>query len=170
MSRHYHYLGSDDLTQIPANPPYRQQVQNGEDVTQWIRSSQQDLGQERRVTATFIVDLDQRLWIADRHSEHVVCAGGRDVLAAGESTFRLDGGLVVVAEVTNQSTGYCPEPSCWEVLARVLEHIGLAHPAGFTTNFLFRRCWKCGTTNIVKDDWWECEVCAEPPSPEWNYD
>ena len=40
---------------------------------------------------------------------------------------------------------------------------------GFSAEMIFRRCPKCGATNVVKDGWFECAVCrAELPS-EWNY-
>ena len=49
-----------------------------------------------------VVGLDGALRIADRHSEHVSCAGEREVLAAGEMFFA-DGR---VARVSNQSSGF----------------------------------------------------------------
>ncbi|BDA71358.1 hypothetical protein CAL7716_055240 [Calothrix sp. PCC 7716] len=60
---------------------------------------------------TVIIDVDEQLWIADRHSEHVQCARGQRVLSAGEITFTLASSNVLVSEVSNQSTGYCPETS-----------------------------------------------------------
>lgn len=120
-------------------------------------------------TATFIIDTEERLWVADRHSEHVACADSGDVLAAGEMTFDRTPSDIQVAEVTNQSTGYCPEPSCWEVVARVLARIGIEHPSEFAVAFEFRRCDQCGTTNIIKDGVFECSVCDSPLSPDWNY-
>src|SRR5690349_4898669 len=58
---------------------------------------------------TFVVALDGSLRVAPRRSEHVALAAGRDVLAAGEMMFTREAGAQRVLEVTNQSTGYCPD-------------------------------------------------------------
>lgn len=121
------------------------------------------------VIATFIIDVNGRLWIADRHSEHVQCARGQSVLSAGEMTFAVEKQEVEVVAVTNQSTGYCPEPDSWAAVSAALDRIALARLAGFTVAFIFRRCDACGTKNIVKDDWFECGVCLSPLSREWNF-
>src|SRR5258706_11327733 len=65
---------------------------------------------ELREPFTFVVALDGLLRLAPRRSEHVTLAGGRDVLAAGEITFVSAEKGWRVAEGTNQSTGYCPDP------------------------------------------------------------
>jgi len=59
---------------------------------------------------TFVIDQSGTLLVADRQSEHVACAGRQPVLSAGEMTFLVSGKVVEMAEVSNQSTGYCPEP------------------------------------------------------------
>jgi len=111
------------------------------------------------VVATYTIGTDGELRIADRHSEHVACAGGEQVLAAGEITFDGRGPELKVSEVTNQSTGYCPGPECWPAVEQSLKAIGIPHPAGFTTQFIFRRCRGCGSINIVKEEWYVCAVC-----------
>ncbi len=135
----------------------------------WIKDTQQTVERDGTVVATFVIDTDFQLWIADRHSEHVVCAAGAEVVSAGEITFAIDREGVTVAEVTNQSTGYCPEPDSWPGVAVALDQVGIAHPPSFTTAYLFRRCDACGTTNIIKDGWFECAVCEAPLSEHWNY-
>jgi hypothetical protein len=121
------------------------------------------------VPATFIVDTAEELWIADRHSEHVACAAGKEVLAAGEIVFERRDQEVWAREITNQSTGYCPEPDSWTVVTRVLKSLGLPHPSSFTVAFEFRRCDHCGSINIIKDQVFECAVCNSPLSQVWNY-
>jgi hypothetical protein len=115
------------------------------------------------VVVTFIIDPSGQLWINDRRSEHVLCAGGGDVLSAGEMTFSLRPKLEVV-EVSNQSTGYCPEPDSWPAVENVLTRLGIPHPKDFTLICIFRRCEACHTLNLVKDDWFECAVCQSPLS------
>lgn len=117
---------------------------------------------------TYVIDLEGTLRVADRRSEHVACAGGRDVLAAGEITFARDGDGWLVSEVTNQSTGYCPDVTCWPAVAAALDRIGVRRPDGFTTAFVFRRCEHCDAISIVKDDDFTCPECDEPLPANWN--
>ena len=121
------------------------------------------------VTFTYIVDANELLWVADRHSEHVACARGRDVLSAGEMIVEIDDGIVIVTDVTNQSTGYCPEPESWPAVAAALDKAGIPHPDGFTRAFLFRLCEGCGQTNIVKESDFTCAVCGTELKQEWNF-
>ena len=118
---------------------------------------------------TFVVDPSERLLIADRHSKHVACAGGGNVLAAGELFFLIDGPEVSVEQASNQSTGYRSEPESWEVVGRVLDRIGLEHPEDFTTVCVFRRCSHCGKRNIVKDGWFYCDVCGAKLPEHLNF-
>ncbi|TDC89667.1 hypothetical protein [Actinomadura sp. 7K507] len=104
---------------------------------------------------TYVVDLEGVLRIAPRRSEHVACAGGRNVLAAGEITFE----GAAVTEVSNQSTGYCPDPDSWPAVADALDHARIQRPDGFTTTFVFRHCPECGELNVVKDEHYVCVFC-----------
>jgi hypothetical protein len=167
--RQYRYVGSSGIRQQLENPAYRVEVRNGKDVIEWIEEMDQVLDGDSSVTATFVIDLEQRLWIADQHSEHVVCARGQEVLSAGEIMFAISGNSLEVVEVTNQSTGFCPEPESWQAVSDALNRAGIERPAEFTTAYLFRRCKACGTTNIIKDDWYVCGVCEAELSQEWNY-
>ena len=145
-------------------------IKRPEDVLTWIESTRQPLDAARSVVATFVVDPEGRLWIADRHSEHVRCAAGGDVLSAGEMTFTVrERGRTVVSAVTNQSNGYCPEPESWPAVAAALDRAALPHPSGFTTKFTFRRCPACGATNVVKDGWFECGECGGALPEQWNF-
>ena len=92
------------------------------------------------------------------------------MLAAGEITFVIESQPIWVSEVTNQSTGYCPEPEAWSAVAATLDKIGLEHPPDFTTAYIFRHCDECGATNIVKDGFFVCGVCDAPLSQDWNFD
>jgi hypothetical protein len=122
-----------------------------------------------RLTVTFVIDSDEKLRIADRHSEHVALANTGDVLAAGEMTFSWDLGLVAVESVTNQSTGYCPDTDSWLSVDSALKALALRHPETFEPTCVFRRRPKCGQTNIVKDNWFVCSLCSAALPPKWNY-
>ncbi|MEU2702434.1 MULTISPECIES: hypothetical protein [Micromonospora] len=117
---------------------------------------------------TFVVDLDGVLRLAPRRSEHIALAGGRDVLAAGEMAFALAGGGWRASEVTNQSTGYCPDPDCWPAVAEALDRVGVPHPGRFTDQVIFRRCPSCGERNIVRDDDFTCALCGDTLPARWN--
>lgn len=126
-------------------------------------------GQRSRVELTFIVDADGHLWLSDRRTEHVACARGCPVRGAGELVLRFDRAAVVIESVTNQSTGYCPEPSCWPEVRAALSAAGLEAPDAFTHAFEFRRCSACGTLNVLKPDFPECGCGATLPD-RWNCD
>ena len=91
------------------------------------------------------------------------------MLSAGEITFDCVNGLQVVS-VTNQSTGYCPEPESWPLVAAALDRIGLAHPDRFTLECVFRVCPSCGERNLVKEGWFVCEICGHELPNNWNCD
>lgn len=167
--RRYSYVGPTELRQRARRDSHCLRVTSVADLLPWSLSFLPRGRVHGSVTATFIIDTAERLWVADRRSEHVSCADGQDVLAAGEITFERAANQIEVAEVTNQSTGYCPEPSCWPVVARVLARLGFSPPAHFTPAFEFRRCDQCGTTNLIKNDVFECVACNSPLSRVWNY-
>ena len=119
---------------------------------------------------TYVITLARELRLADRRSEHVACAGGEDVLAAGELAFERERAGWRMTHASNQSTGYCPEPSSWGEVARALDGIGVRHGDGFTHALVFRRCSACGERNIVKDGDFACDVCGAELPREWNFE
>jgi hypothetical protein len=92
---------------------------------------------------TFVVGLDEALRLAPRRSEHVACAGGEMVLSAGAIGLVHEADRWAVSEVSNQSTGYCPDVTSWSEAARALDDAGLERPSGFTHEVVFRRCPGC---------------------------
>jgi len=166
--REYRYVGSSDILDSLPTDLRRVLVQSANDVLHWIQETKQHPEYDGLIVATFIIDMDGRLWINDRRSEHVHCAAGKNVLSAGEMAFGLEDGLAVV-EVSNQSTGYCPEPESWPAVERALAAAYIPHPPDFTMKCIFRLCENCGTKNLVKDDWYECGVCQSPLSLDWNF-
>jgi hypothetical protein len=157
--RRYAYVGPAEI---------RERV-SAADVGRAIRSAQDLLAMTQGESLTFVVDDEGVLRVAHRRSEHVACAGGRDVLAAGELLPIRDGASVRVIEISNQSTGYCPEPSCWPAVARALDAAAITHPGAFTFEATFRRCPSCGERNLVKDGDLECAVCGAELPLAWNF-
>ena len=79
----------------------------------------------------------------------------------------VDGDLEI-AEISNQSTGFCPEPESWFSVSQALDRIPLDHPGKFTINFIFRRCVKCGLLNLVKENLFFCADCNTELPRNWN--
>lgn len=159
----YRYVGpkriADRVLPGSAGVPIR----SPEDVRNWVQASAQELT-AGCVIATFVVDAAGVLRVADRRSEHVACAGGGPVRSAGEITFAV-GRAIEVGAVSNQSTGYCPEPASWPAVAEAMAAAGLKPPAGFALVCDFRRCTACGGLTLVKGGVFECGTCgAELPA------
>ena len=142
-------------------------VRSAADFDTWTATCSADEWSE---PFTFIIDADGVLRLAPRRSEHVVCAGGERVLSAGEISFARSGGRWVVDEISNQSTGYCPDVDSWAAVAEALDRVGLEHPCGFTYEFVFRRCPGCQEHNIVREADFTCVFCGEDLPASWNVD
>ncbi|MGP3987459.1 hypothetical protein [Streptomyces sp. 3N207] len=168
--RSYRYVGPADLAAHADAATMGHAIRTAPDFAAWAA---------RRTTAelaepfTFVVDLTGLLRLAPRRTEHVACAGGARVLAAGEIAFAHDAASPCgwrVTEVTNHSTGYCPEPTCWPAVSRSLHRAALPHPASFTHALTFRRCAHCHQPNIVREDDWYCAFCDTELPRHWNVD
>lgn len=166
----YRYVGPKKIAERALSAAAGVRVESPEDVRRWVQQTGQDVDAAGNVVATFIIDDSGWLRIADRRSEHVACAGGRPVQSAGEMTFAVRPRSVTVTWVTNQSTGYCPEPDSWPAVETALARAGIAGPEGFSQEFVFRRCPRCGSINIIKEGIFECGVCSTPLPEEWNLD
>jgi hypothetical protein len=168
LPRTYVYVGPKQIATRVGNAPAGVRIDSPEDVLLWAAATGQDVDDGGTVTATFVVDDAGALRVADRRSEHVACAGGRPVLSAGEIAFTVAGRRAGVAWVTNQSTGFCPEPESWPSVKAALERAGLEAPPGFDPAFVFRRCVRCEAINVVKDGVFECLVCTTSLPRDWN--
>jgi hypothetical protein len=169
MGRVYYYIG-------PAEIASRLRAQSGgcridtiASLERWLADTRQECDLAGLIGVTFVVSLDGYLRIANRRSEHVACAAAEPVLSAGEMFVRKESCTWTVTEVSNLSTGYCPEPTSWSVVAAALDRIPLGHPGGFTREVVFRRCPECEQRNVVKDGWLVCEVCGADLPEAWNF-
>jgi hypothetical protein len=166
--RLYHYVGPPEVRERDRGAGGLV-VHSVDDVRAWAAG--RDRLPDDTVPATFVIDADGRLRLADRRSEHVACAGGGPVRSAGEMFLLVDDSHLEVVAVTNQSTGFCPEPASWPAVAAALalDAAEFHHPGGFTTEIVFRRCEGCGQRNVVKDGIFECGVCGGPLPADWNF-
>jgi len=165
--RVYSYVGPADIAAAVAASPAGVALTDLSVLAQWHAAQPSD---ERDEPFTYVVGLDRVLRAAPRRSEHVACAGGSPVLAAGEIAFTSRAGLWSIGHVSNQSTGYCPDAACWPSVAAALDRLGVAHPGAFTTEILFRRCPACGEVNVVRDGDLVCVFCDAELPAAWNID
>lgn len=163
----YKYIGSPDF--IPKGEfPQRLLVQGVEKLSCWMIEHRNELDIEECIAATYVIDTDNQFWIADRSSEHVACAREGKVFAAGEVFFSGIDGVPYIDRITNQSTGYCPEPSSWKAVAQSLSKLVIDYPSEFDPAFEFRNCEKCDTLNVIKDEYYSCMSCYEDLSEVYN--
>ncbi|MEV0667663.1 hypothetical protein ACIBI3_41820 [Actinomadura luteofluorescens] len=165
--REYRYVGPADILEQARSGRRGQAVASPDDLAAWLT---RQTAQHAEDPFTYVVDLDGTLRLAPQRSEHVACAGREPVLGAGEITFAASRGGWTVTEISNQSTGYCPDPSSWTAVAAALDRAGLEHPPGYTHPIVFRRCRRCRQRNIVKDDHYLCAVCGDSLPAAWNMD
>lgn len=163
--RLYDYVGPPDIAAAVAGVDTGVTVRHADDLVRAARAGDERQGDA--IVLTFVVTSDGELRVAPRRSEHVACARGGRVLAAGELTIRLAPLEVVAA--SNQSTGYCPEPSSWLVARAILDGVGVVCPRAPTRACVFRRCPACGERNLVKDEWYVCDLCGEALPLAWNF-
>jgi hypothetical protein len=162
--RLYRYIGPEAVRERAKHEAAGRIIASREDLAEWLQGNAEAFGEG----ATFVIDADGALRLAPRRSEHVGCAAGGPVRAAGELRFELSRGSVVVAEASNQSTGYGPEPQSWTALAAALDALSIDHPGGYTMAFEFRRCPQCSQLNVIKDAWFHCDACNADLPLRWN--
>src|SRR4051794_4503432 len=156
MRRLYQYVGPEAIRRRALATPAGMRIALAADLTRWLMETGQKSDAAGLIALTFVVDEQGGLAVADRHSEHIAGSGGRPVLSAGELFLGVSASGPEVVEASNQSTGFCPEPESWPVVAEAFDRLGLPHPGRFTLEVVFRRCPACGERNVVKDGWFVC--------------
>jgi hypothetical protein len=166
----YHYVGSEEIKSSVANFQTGTVIRSISDLKSWINNIyNKEISSSNLIVATFVIDRYGNLRLAERHSEHIACAGGQPVLSAGEIFISWNKNCFEVSDITNQSTGYCPEVESWKYVEIVLNRIGIDRPSHFTAKFTFRHCSSCSQINIVKNSLFICLVCNSPLSDRWNF-
>ncbi|MEU6344601.1 hypothetical protein ABZ883_27050 [Streptomyces sp. NPDC046977] len=167
LGRRYRYVGPAALRAAVRPGTAGRPIRRAGDFAAWAaEQTAADLAEP----FTYVVDVAGVLRLAPRRSEHVACAGGGEVLGAGEIAFRATSGEWAAVEVSNLSTGYCPDTGSWLSVARALDRAGIGRPAGFTYAVVFRRCTGCGERGIVREDDFVCVFCGSVLPREWNVD
>ncbi|KOG29047.1 hypothetical protein [Streptomyces resistomycificus] len=164
-ARRYPYVGPPELRAAAGPHTAARVLRDTADLDVWLSGRG---AAESGEPFTFVVAPDGLLRLAPRRSEHVACAGGGEVLAAGEMGFDRAFGRWTVREVTNQSTGYCPDLGSWHAVARALDGLGVEHPGGFTHEVVFRRCERCHECSVVREGDFVCVFCGSDLPSAWN--
>ena len=165
--RYYKYVGPIDIRdKVLVSSPAGAPIQSLADLKAWIASCASDWELDGSLIATYVINVDGVLLLANRRSEHVACAGGDLVLSAGEVTFAASGDVI---EISNQSTGYCPDLDSWYSVEQALDAIRVERPGCFTKRVVFRLCPSCDERNIVKDAWFVCDLCGADLPENWNF-
>lgn len=99
--RRYAYVGPSAVREANKNAPHGLAIESADDLRPHAAGE----------PLTFVVDAGGTLRVATRRSEHVACAGGGEVLSAGELTAVVERGVVRVVEVSNLSPGTARSPN-----------------------------------------------------------
>ena len=169
MHKIYSYVGPESIRKRSLSAMAGVRIRSARDLKEWLCESYQFPSSGGLVAVTFVVDEQSELRVADRHSEHIACSVGRPVFSAGELFLVVSDTGIEVREASNQSTGFCPEPSSWPAVAEALDGAGILHPGRFTLEVIFRRCPRCGERNVVKDGWFVCGMCGGTLPDNWNF-
>jgi hypothetical protein len=165
-SRLYDYVGPPEVAASVRGLPAGTPIKSEQDLKAWLVANREDLDRAGTIIATFVIDKDGLLRMAQRRTEHVACASGGPVRSAGEISFTIDGRI---AYVSNQSTGFCPEAESWPAVAAAIKDVVPSPPNRFSQEFIFRRCTSCGQTLVIKDNWFVCDLCDADVPTTWNF-
>ena len=146
-------------------------METKEDCVDFLSQVEEHVCADYRIIVSFVIDRQNRLLVSDRHAEHVACALGEAVQSAGEICFQIVNHFSLSVDwISNQSTGYCPEPSSWKSVESCMMSLEIAIPNGFRPAYQFRRCTTCDNLNLIKDNWFVCSLCNADLPQEWNCD
>lgn len=168
--RLFGFAGNADLLRESRNSPGGHLAATPADLTHALAAL--GVSGKREASFTYTVDTRGILRLADLRSEHVDCASGEPVTAAGEVTLLLTRTGCEAIEANNRSTGYCPEPVLsWAPFAAALARAGIAGPSFFTETHHFRVCETCNILNAISPHKaWVCPGCGHDLPKEWNPD
>lgn len=165
--RLYHYVGPESIRLRAATAAGGRRIDSRNQLGRWVLDHRDSPTADGLVAATYVIASDGGLDLADRRSEHIACSRGQPVQSAGEIFFAT--GIVAVEEVSNLSTGFCPETESWTAVAAALDRLEVPHPGRFTAEITFRRCPACGERNLIKDAVFECALCGSDLPRQWNF-
>lgn len=86
-ARLYRYVGSSEIQLHVAGSPIGKRIQSVSELLDWIAQTKKEPNAWELIPATFVIDVERYLRVADRHSEHIACAGGQPVLSEERNIF-----------------------------------------------------------------------------------
>jgi hypothetical protein len=164
----YPYVGPKEIAMYGSSDIVRVHVLSTKDILSWVHATNQQPDASGAILATYIVNEQAEWWLTDRSYEHVACAQGTPVTAAGEVGFWLENGSLDISYVSNQSTGYCPEPSSWSAWKEACLQTDIQPPDNWSVAFQFRRCPACKSIQLIKEEDWFCAICDTALPEQWN--
>ena len=165
-SPRFRYVGPASIRAACESDPAGRVIRDLESLRAWLDALHRD-DPDADGWATYTVGTDGALRLAHRRTEHVACAGAGEVFAAGEIQWDASGEIVWLS---NNSTGFCPDVTCFDAVSAALSAAGVSPPPAFDHAVTFRRCPACGERSIIKDDDFRCGVCEAPVPRVWNFD
>ncbi|MFC9946478.1 hypothetical protein [Streptomyces pratensis] len=166
QGRSYRYVGPAG-PKAAVKPGGGARISSAADFDDWVTGRSAG---ELAEPFTYVVAADGVMRLAPRRSEHVACAEAEPVLGAGEIGFTRETGRWSVSDISNQSTGYCPDVTSWSAVSQALDRVGIDRPSRFTHEVVFRRCPACQEHNIVREGDFVCVFCDSDLPEAWNVD
>lgn len=168
MNKIFQYVGTQELLDSLKDITPGFLIEKSDDILAWIKFENQ-IPEYDLYWATYTIGEKGDMRLGDRRTEHVACSGRKPVLGAGEIAFEIDETTIEVIEISNLSTGFCPQASCWSAVRQALENLNVLTPDEFTHSFQFRRCTACGQRNTIKDNQFFCSNCDAALPAHWNF-
>ncbi len=155
MTRTYNYVVSRRIAEQAEAPISRLAPATPDDIRSWSLAPNNG-----NLELTFVVDPRGQLWLSIDTASMSPARADSPYSLLASCVPRVTPQQVAVVSVSNQSTGYCPEPDCWPAVRDALRNAGLESPNEFTHAFDFRRCVSCSGINILKDGMPDCPSCG----------
>src|SRR5262245_66175812 len=82
--RLYDYVGPPEVAASVRGSPAGTPLKSEHDLKAWLAANREDLDSAGTITATFVIDQDGQLRVAQRRTEHIACASGGPVRSRSE--------------------------------------------------------------------------------------
>jgi hypothetical protein len=129
----YTYVGEEERRQTAEMNYHRFLIRDQEDLKKAIPLIETEKNGHPSKPQTYIITIDNKMYIGGDVHEHVDVAQGEDVLAAGEAFFEKYNGKWIIEKINNRSYGYFPDKTCFKEVKKALQNSGITHPDYITS-------------------------------------